>query len=156
MRSPRTSGLWTCLALLLAACSSSDEAAGFADEPRGAADAAPGPGQAGAEEPPPEKEIESDYEAPVATGNVVWIANPKSGRVALVDAATLQVRTVEAGNGPTYLASVPGQQVDTTLVLNVLSEDATLLRAAPEGITTATFKTAKQANTLVFSSDGRF
>jgi hypothetical protein len=113
-----------------------------------------GAGSAGAV--PPEKEVESDYEAPVATGNVVWIANPKSGRVALVDAATLQVRTVEAGNGPTYLASVPGQQVDTTLVLNVLSEDATLLRATPQGITAQTFKTAKQANTLVFSKDGRF
>src|SRR5262249_55835354 len=105
---------------------------------------------------PPEKEVESDYEAPVATGNVVWIANPKSGRVALVDASTLQVRTVEAGNGPTHLASVPGQAVDTTLVLNVLSEDATLLRSTPAAITTATFKTAKQANSMVFSSDGRF
>ena len=63
----------------------------------------------------------------VATGNLVWIANPKSGRVALVDASTLQVRTVEAGNGPTYVASVPGQSAETALVLNVLSEDATLL-----------------------------
>ena len=76
--------------------------------------------------------------------------------MALVDAATLQVRTVEAGNGPTYLASVPAQPVDTTLVLNVLSEDATLLKATPQGLTTATFKTAKQANSMVFSSDGRF
>lgn len=112
--------------------------------------------QSGADGLPPEKEVESDYEAPVATGSVVWIANPKSGRIALVDAATLQVRTVEAGNGPTYLASVPGQSTDTTLVLNVLSEDATLLRATPQGITTATFKTAKQANSMVFSADGRF
>ncbi|HVH45948.1 MAG TPA: hypothetical protein VM925_26545 [Labilithrix sp.] len=149
------------LALLFAACASesdsSVETAG--DAPSGGASpernaAEDGAGTSGA--PPVEKEIESDYEAPVATGNVVWIANPKSGRVALVDAATLQVRTVEAGNGPTYLASVPAQPVDTTLVLNVLSEDATLLTATPQGITTASFKTAKQANTLVFSSDGRF
>jgi hypothetical protein len=105
---------------------------------------------------PPEREVESDYEAPVATGNVVWIANPKSGRVALVDATTLVVKTVEAGNGPTYVASVPGQPVDTTLVLNVLSNDATLLAAAPSGITSATFKTATQANSMSFSSDGRF
>jgi len=115
--------------------------------------AAPG---AGGGDAPPEKEIESDYEAPVATGNVVWIANPKSGRVALVDASTLQVRTVEAGNGPTYLASVPNQPVDTTLVLNVLSEDATLIKVTGDGIKTVTFKVAKQANTMVFSSDGRF
>src|SRR5688572_29893090 len=38
------------------------------DESGGAA--APG-------EPPQEKEVESDYEAPVATGKYVWIANPK-------------------------------------------------------------------------------
>ena len=107
--------------------------------------------------PGAEVEVESSYEAPVATGNVVWIANPKSGRVALVDAATLRVRTVEAGNGPTYLASVPGQAVDTTLVLNVASADATLLRANADGtIATTPFKTARAANTLVFSSDGRF
>jgi hypothetical protein len=86
----------------------------------------------------------------------VWVANPKSGRVAIVDASTLQVRTVEAGNGPTYLASVPGQTVDTALVLNVLSEDATLIRAESANISTSTFKTAKQANTLTFSKDGRF
>src|SRR4029078_6111203 len=59
----------------------------------GGAGAARAPG-----EPPPEKEVESDYEAPVATGHFVWIANPKSGRVAFVDATTLQVKTVQAGN----------------------------------------------------------
>jgi hypothetical protein len=151
------SGLPASLALLLAACAS-DDASAFADRKAGAPPNDGGRGAIPGEPsgPAPEKEVESDYEAPVATGNVVWIANPKSGRVALVDASTLQVRTVEAGNGPTYLATVPGQPVDTTLVLNVLSEDATLLRATPGGITTATFKTAKQANTLVFSNDGRF
>ncbi|MBN9160033.1 MAG: hypothetical protein J0I07_03630 [Myxococcales bacterium] len=147
------------LLVILAAACGSDDASGFAERAAGDADFNPGakgPEPSEGAEPPPEKEVESDYEAPVATGNVVWIANPKSGRIALVDASTLQVRTVEAGNGPTYLASVPGQSVDTTLVLNVLSEDATLLKATPTGITTTTFKTAKQVNTLVFSEDGRF
>ena len=36
--------------------------------------------------PPPEKELESSYRTPVATGKYVWSANPTSGRVALVDA----------------------------------------------------------------------
>lgn len=160
MRRPTTSsGLVASLLVILAAACGSETASDFAQRPAGDEAFNPGagaPGPSAGEEPPPEKEVESDYEAPVATGNVVWIANPKSGRIALVDASTLQVRTVEAGNGPTYLASVPGQSVDTTLVLNVLSEDATLLKATPTGITTATFKTAKLANTLVFSEDGRF
>ena len=62
-----------------------------------------GPADAGL---PPEKEVESSYGAPVATGKYVWVANPSSGRVAYIDAATLEARTVEAGNGPTYLAAL--------------------------------------------------
>jgi hypothetical protein len=148
----------TLAAMSAIACgaSSAESTAGFAGAP---ADNAGTPGGAGASapaEPPPEQEVESAYEAPVATGNYVWIANPQSGRVAYVDAATLQVRTVEAGNGPTYLASVPGQTDDTTLVLNVLSQDATLLRATKTGITTVTFKVAKDANSLAFSADGHY
>ena len=144
--------------MLLFACSSSPSASSF-----DGAQAAPGAGadsrasSPGAPaEPPPEKEVESDYEAPVATGRFVWVANPRSGRVAYVDAATLQVRTVEAGNAPTYLASVPSASGDTTLVINVLSEDATLLHAEGSAITSRTFKIAKQSNSLALSSDGRY
>jgi hypothetical protein len=155
----RTHVAWAMPALLLIACgaeSAADSAATFgpageAATPEAGAGVAPSPA-----EPPPEKEVESDYEAPVATGRFVWVANPKSGRVAYVDATTLQVRTVEAGNGPTFLAGVPGPNGDTTLVLNVLSEDATLLHAEGSTITTRTLKVAKQANSLAFSSDGRF
>ncbi len=130
--------------------------AGFAPDAPGASpgDGAGGAGAGG--EPAPEKEVESEYEAPVATGNFVWVANPRSGRVAFVDATTLQVRTVEAGNGPTYLASVPGQSTDTTIVLNVLSQDATVLRATKDAIQAERLPTAAQANALAFSADGRF
>lgn len=147
---------------LFAAACGSGEAAGLTDaeSPRAGGDASgssSGSGGASAGEPPPEREVESDYEAPVATGSFVWVANPKSGRVAYVDAATLQVRTVEAGNGPTFVFGVPGQAEDTTLVLNVLSEDATLLRASKAGgITAKTFDTAARANSVVFSADGRY
>lgn len=115
-----------------------------------------GAGDDGASEPPAEREVESDYEAPVATGHFVWIANPKSGRVAFVDATTLEVRTVDAGNAPTYLAGVPGQTDDTTIVLNVLSSDATLLRATKQGIVTRRFPVAQGANSFSIASDGSF
>ena len=143
--------------LLFVACGSgASDASGAAFAPEPAAD--PGTGGAGAApvEPPPEREVESDYEAPVATGRFVWVANPKSGRIAYVDATTLQVRTVEAGNAPTYLAAVPGTSGDNTLVINVLSEDATLLHSDGTVITTKRFKIAKQANSLAFSSDGHY
>ena len=83
---------------------------------------------------PPEREVESTYKAPVATGHFVWIANPTSGRVAYVDASSLAVKTVEAGNGPTYLAAVPGMD-DAVVVLNTLSNDATLLTASGDAST---------------------
>jgi hypothetical protein len=153
---PRMPLAWAMPALFVMACGASDATTGFesaAPADRDAPGAGGDPGASG--EPAPEREVESDYEAPVATGRFVWVANPKSGRVAYVDATTLQVRTVEAGNAPTYLAGVPGSG-DTTLVLNVLSEDATLLKAEASGITTKTLKVAKQANSLAFSSDGRF
>ncbi len=157
----RNALLWATLALLAFGCGSSSEASSLRGESAAPDDAAgssggPGAGAAAPSEPPPEKEVESDYEAPVATGHFVWVANPRSGRVAFVDAITLQVRTVEAGNAPTFLASVPGQAEDTTLVLNVLSNDATLLRASSGGITAKTMKIAPLANSLAFSSDGRF
>src|SRR5690606_22052580 len=42
----------------------------------------------------PEEELESAFEAPVVTEKRVWAANPDSGRVAIVDASTLEIRTV--------------------------------------------------------------
>lgn len=106
--------------------------------------------------PPPEKEEEESFLTPVATGNLVWIANPVSGRVALVNAKTLEVRTVEAGNGPTFLAAVPSPVGDSAIVLNTLSQDATLLHAEGANVSTKTFKVARAANTWSVSSDGRW
>ena len=106
--------------------------------------------------PPPEREVESSFEAPVATGSFVWVTNPKSGRIAYIDVRSLVVKTVEAGNGPTYLAAVPGANVDTTVVLNVLSNDASVLRATAAGIDVKSVKVAKDANAWAFSADGRY
>ncbi len=106
--------------------------------------------------PGAEREVESDYASPVATGNFVWIANPKSGRVAFVDAVTLEVRTALAGQGPTYLAKVPGPIDDTTLVLNVGSGDATLLHADKGAIAAKTLMAPHAANSLTFSPDGHY
>lgn len=153
-------GLAPGLLCLVAACGASAEA-GFtsADTPSldaGASAPAPAPGVAADAGAPPEREVESAFEAPVATGNFVWVANPKSGRVAYIDVRTLVVKTVDAGNGPTYLAAVPGQSTDTTVVLNVLSSDASVLRAGASGIDVKSFKVAKDANAWAFSADGRY
>lgn len=107
--------------------------------------------------PPPEREVESSYRSPVATGRYVWVANPKSGRVAYVDATSLDVKVVEAGNGPTYLAAVPSPpDADVAIVLNVLSDDATMLRKTASGLAAKTFKTHHGANAWQLSADGRW
>jgi hypothetical protein len=105
---------------------------------------------------PPEMELESSFEVPVATGHLVWVANPTSGRVAYVDASALTVKTIEAGNGPTYLAPLPGAG-DAVIVLNVLSNDATVLRASGGTLTSQTVPgIAPTANGWAMSPDGRW
>jgi hypothetical protein len=105
--------------------------------------------------PPPEKEVESQYKAPVATGRYVWVPNPTSGRVAYIDAQTLDIHIVEAGNAPTWLAAVPGTG-DATVVLNVRSDDATLLRADGAKVDAHTFKTAPGANSWAVANAGKW
>jgi hypothetical protein len=117
---------------------------------------ATGAGGSGGDSLPPEREVESSYKAPVATGHFVWIANPTSGRVAYVDASSLTVKTVEAGNGPTYLAVVPGTD-DAVIVLNALSNDATYLHASGTTLDSRTIEgVAAGSNAWAVSPDGRF
>jgi len=160
-----------CIALGVACSSSSDSALGGFNpaSPGGYGGSGGGSGgsgsggsggsafgdDAGASPGPPEQKVEGTYQSPVATGQYVWITNPTSGRVAYIQATTLQVSTVEAGNAPTYLAAVPGGG-DTAIVLNVLSSDATLLSASAAGLQTATFPVATDANTWAMSPDGHW
>ncbi len=106
---------------------------------------------------PPEKELDQTFQAPVATGGVLWSANPVSGRVALIDAQTLQVRMTNAGFGPTYLAAVPSAAgTESAIVLNVGSHDASWLQATPDQITVTTIATSTGANSWSISDDGHF
>jgi hypothetical protein len=98
----------------------------------------------------------------VATGNVVWIANPASGNVAYIDVSSLEVQTVPAGNAPTYVAAVvplsgPADDKDRAIVLNVLSGDATLMVRDAQGVlTTVTYPATSDANSWAISPDGRW
>jgi hypothetical protein len=114
-----------------------------------------GAGGAGGVPPPPEVEVEKAFEAPVATERLVWAANPKTGRVAVIDAKSYQVKTVAAGQGPTFIAAIPGKE-DRAIVLNVLSNDATHFTQKADGtIDQKTFQIAPRANTWAISPDAR-
>jgi hypothetical protein len=109
--------------------------------------------------PEPEVEIENTYEAPVATDRFVWAANPETGRVALINAETFDVRLAEAGLSPTVVAAVPRAEdgTDAALVLNTGSEDATLLEINGAGeLTRAMVDTHAGANTVAVTPSGRF
>jgi hypothetical protein len=110
---------------------------------------------------PPEVKVESDYQSPVATGQIVWTANPVSGRVAYIDAKSFNVQTVQAGDGPTYLAAVnpdPSKPpYEAAIVLNVRSHDATLLSRDSGGkLSTTRFLSTSDANSWATSHAGRW
>ncbi|MFO0591076.1 MAG: hypothetical protein U0441_26260 [Polyangiaceae bacterium] len=105
---------------------------------------------------PPETELESSYGAPVATGKLVWVANPDSGRVAFINAETLEISVLDAGNGPEFIAAVPDAKDDVTIVLNTLSLDATLFRASGSTVTAESFEVPSNGNQWAISSDGHF
>jgi WD40 repeat protein len=114
-------------------------------------------GAAGAAPLAPEKELDQSFRAPVATGKVLWTANPQSGRVALIDAQTLAVRMTNAGFGPTYLAALPSKAgTDSAIVINVGSHDASWFVASESAIDVVTIPTHVGANAWSISADGRF
>lgn len=112
-------------------------------------------GSGGTAGTPPEQELESSFQSPVSTGKLIWTANPDSGRVALVDALSFEVRIVEAGLKPTFLAAVPGGS-DSAIVLNTGSHDATLLRASGEGVSGISLPTHVGANAWALSAQGKW
>jgi hypothetical protein len=106
---------------------------------------------------PPEREVESTFQAPVVTGRYVWSANPESGRVALVDALSHEVSTVPAGLSPTYLAAIAGDGANRAIVLNTGSSDATLFRQAPDGaLSQAQIPTHQEASAWAMGPIGRW
>jgi DNA-binding beta-propeller fold protein YncE len=105
---------------------------------------------------PPEKELEQSFLAPVVTGKFVFSANPKSGRVAVIDADTYAVRLFNAGFGPTYLAAIPGNA--GAIVINDLSHDTTLFHLSGDDVTVDehSLPVHDDANAWATSPDGRF
>jgi hypothetical protein len=102
---------------------------------------------------PPEREERRNFQTPQAGGRYVYIANPRRDTVAVVDSRSLAIQAVEAGDQPTYLQTVPGR--DVAVVLNVGSDNASILRTA-DGVTRVAFlPTIPGATAVVVAPDGR-
>ena len=125
-----------CVAIVVPACghSSSAKDGGYtASEGAGAAagidgvppllsDSSEEPGVTGVAE----VEADIEFELPHAGERYVYAVNPDSDTVAVIDAATLAIHTIPAGERPRYLQTLAG--TDAAIVLNVDSNDATVIR----------------------------
>ena len=80
---------------------------------------------------PPGVEVEVDFEQPQASERFVYAANPDTGTVAIIDATSQAIQTIETGDRPTFLRTLAG--TDDAIVLNVGSDDATILRSPATG-----------------------
>jgi hypothetical protein len=112
----------------------------------------------GQSSPPAEQETEQSYTAPVVSGHWIWTANPLSGKVALIDAATKRVTTADAGLAPTYIAAL-GESDDTdssAIVLNIGDDTASILQATSGDISVQSVHVHPDANRLTVSPSGRW
>jgi len=108
---------------------------------------------------PPEQEVEPTFKAPVATGRLVWAANPASDRVALVDAVDLPVTAVEVGRLPPYIAAIPSPGSDDAtraIVVNVAGDDASLLTALGGVVYEQRVPLQPRVNSWAVSASGRW
>jgi DNA-binding beta-propeller fold protein YncE len=102
---------------------------------------------------PPEVEETRSFELPQAGARYVYVANPRRDSVAVIDSRTLAIQTVEAGDAPTYLVTVPGR--DEAIVVNVSSNTATILRTAEGRTRTAQVPLVPGANAVAVAPGGR-
>jgi hypothetical protein len=111
---------------------------------------------AGAMLPPPlpaEMQIKLDFEQPQASELFVYTANPKGGTVSIINAQTQAIQTIETGDKPTFLRTLAG--TDDAIVLNVGSNDATILRSPATGAKTSTVPVVRGANAIAVAPDGK-
>lgn len=102
---------------------------------------------------PDEVETNVEFELPHAGDRYVYAANPESDSVAVIDSETLGIQTVEAGDGPTFLQTLGG--TDAAVVLNVGSDDATIIRTKNGVSTTTSVDVQPGSNAIAVSKDGR-
>jgi hypothetical protein len=102
---------------------------------------------------PAEMKLKIDFEQPQASQRFVYTANPKAGTVSIIDAQTQAIQTLETGDRPTFLRTLA--DTDDALVLNIGSNDATILRSPATGAQTSTVPVVRGANVITVAPDGK-
>jgi hypothetical protein len=102
---------------------------------------------------PPEMEVDIDFEQPQASERFVYAANPDTGTVAIIDASSQAIQTIETGDRPTFLRTLAG--TDDAIVLNVGSDDATILRSPATVVKVTHVDVVHGANAIAVAPDGK-
>lgn len=121
------------LMLALAGCAADEAAGDFAERP-GGEDAGIGGGAGGTGggggELPPEREQRVPFSQPAAGRAYVWVASPSTDSVVRIHAETLAIGTIEVGDEPTEVRTLPDQ--DVAVVLNRGSDELAVVAAGDE------------------------
>lgn len=99
-----------------------------------------------------EEEVPVQFELPSAGERYVYAANPDNNSVAVIDSQTLAIQSVEAGDTPTFLQSLGGR--DAAIVLNVNSDDATIVRTDNGTSKSSEVDVVSGSNAIAVAPDG--
>ena len=112
------------------------------------------PGAGGTASLPPEKETVASFELPQAGEHFVYAVNTDSDTVAVIDATKLTIQIVPAGDQPKFLQVLAGS--DAAIVLNVGSNDATIIRTDSSGASrTSSVLVKPGSNAIAVAPDGK-
>jgi DNA-binding beta-propeller fold protein YncE len=98
-------------------------------------------------------EVKLDFELPQASESFVYAANPEGGTVSIINAESRHIQTLETGEQPTFLRTLAG--TDDAIVLNVGSDDATIIRNPGGRATTSNVAVIRGANAIAVAPDGK-
>ena len=102
---------------------------------------------------PPEQEQSLSFLVPQPGKRYVYVANPTRDSVAVIDSVSLAIAEVTPGDTPTYLATVPGE--DVALVVNTGSSTLSVLRTSETGTTVSSpLPIINGANAIAIAPDG--
>jgi DNA-binding beta-propeller fold protein YncE len=102
---------------------------------------------------PPEQERLLDFLVPQPGKQYVYAANPTRDTVAVIDSVSLAIAEVTPGDTPTYVATVPGE--DVALVINTGSSTLSVLRTTGAGTTVSSpLPIVKGANAISIAPGG--
>lgn len=108
---------------------------------------------AGAGGLPAEVEEALSFERPQAGQTAVYVPNPTTNRVAVVNASTYAIESLTVGSRPAYAATIPGK--DVAIVINAGSRDAALLRTEAGVTKVQKLAVGHDANAIAVAPDGR-